>query len=226
MKKEEKNIYQINFKNLIKNHKRNIASTIFFVPTILIFCTRIFQNDENSLETKLIIAVISSILCYLFIYLAVDDALTFSIYTKLAYLILVISFSVNIFVLVTLGIQNEVILFENVIFKPTYNILSGSIIGLFTWLMVKISNEKWLGEGDIFVYTSSALLLGTDKIIPAVYITIISATIFGILLGIKRRTFKKVLIPFVPFIVAGTFVSIIMYPEITTILKNLFPLIF
>ena len=99
-------------------------------------------------------------------------------------------------------------------------------MGFLIWIITKITKEKGMGEGDIYVYSMAGLLLGTDKIIPAFYITVFSALFVGIILAISRKKIKGTLIPFVPFITIGTLVAITFAPELLEIQRILFPFLF
>ena len=78
----------------------------------------------------------------------------------------------------------------------------------FFLLIVLISRGKWMGGGDIKLGLLMGLLLGFPLIILALFVAFISGSLVGLsLIAIKRKTMKSQ-IPFAPFLILGTFVSL------------------
>lgn len=215
----------MNFLKVLKSDIKFKITLIITIPIFVLFMGKVITDPSNSVLIKLIILFVFFWISFLFIYLAVDDAFTFSIYSKLAYFLLFLTLFLNITVILFTG-NDGINLFGGNIFNPINNIIAGSILGGIIWLIFILTKQTGMGEGDIYVYASAGLILGTERVIPAFYITIFSATIVGLILAFKKRKLKNTIIPFVPFIVFGTLISIIFTSELIEILKMLFPFVF
>lgn len=93
----------------------------------------------------------------------------------------------------------------------TSNILLGfisalvvsALFGFFFW-------RKWMGLGDVMYVFLMALILGFPKIILGLYIAFITGAIAGLVLVLlKMKKIKHETIPFGPFLVIGTFVTML-----------------
>lgn len=77
------------------------------------------------------------------------------------------------------------------------------LFGIFFW-------RKWMGLGDVMYAFLMGLILGFPKIILGLYIAFITGAIVGVALVIlKMKKIKHETIPFGPFLVLGTFISML-----------------
>jgi len=84
-----------------------------------------------------------------------------------------------------------------------------------------ISKGKWLGEGDVYLAVAMAVMFGWKLLIVAVSLSyVIGALLCMILLATKAMNVKSK-IPFAPFLVFGTFATILYGNEILTWYMNL-----
>jgi prepilin signal peptidase PulO-like enzyme (type II secretory pathway) len=67
-----------------------------------------------------------------------------------------------------------------------------------------------MGAGDIRIAIIVGLLIGQGNAILWLYITIFSALFYGLILGYKKKKFKKLKIPFAPFMILGTVLSLLL----------------
>lgn len=89
----------------------------------------------------------------------------------------------------------------------------------FFWSLYKITKGQGMAEGDMYVAWYVALLLGYPKGILAIMLSFVSGALVGILLiGLKIRTRKQTL-PFVPFMVAGTVITLVFGEQIIRFLS-------
>ncbi len=124
----------------------------------------------------------------------------------------------SIFFLIVLNIgalfiftnQNDILLFNNLDFRPLDNLVAGFFSWFVTLSIVKLSNDKGMGEGDIRIATIIGLSFGISKVILAMYIAIFSAILFGLFAMVQKRnnTYLRLKLPFVPFLVFGAVVSL------------------
>lgn len=96
------------------------------------------------------------------------------------------------------------------------------VAGGFFYGLHAISDGKWMGGGDVKLAFLMGLLLGFQKLLLAMMIGFISAAILsGILIAAKKLT-RKDMIPFGPFLIAGTILAQIHGTQIINAYLNLF----
>jgi len=78
---------------------------------------------------------------------------------------------------------------------------------LFLGLQVLISGEKWMGAGDIRVGLIMGIFFGWQLFIIALLISYVLGSFIVLILSIARIVKLKSLIPFAPFLVIGTFLT-------------------
>lgn len=99
-------------------------------------------------------------------------------------------------------------------------VIGGALGGLFFGAQVWISKEKWLGAGDVQVGILMGLLFGWQLLILAVLISYILGSIISIVLLALKKVTPKSQIPFAPFLVIGTFVTLLFGDLILDIYLN------
>jgi leader peptidase (prepilin peptidase) / N-methyltransferase len=88
--------------------------------------------------------------------------------------------------------------------------LSGTLSFLSFLLIHLITKGKGMGMGDVIYVFLMGLLLGFPKIVIGFYIAFISGAIISlILVFLKKKKIKGGTIPFGPFLVAGTYISLL-----------------
>jgi prepilin signal peptidase PulO-like enzyme (type II secretory pathway) len=104
-----------------------------------------------------------------------------------------------------------------------YNMLIGGAIGgLFFGFQVWISNEKWLGKGDVQIGILMGLLLGWKLLIVSIFITYIIGSIISVILLSTKKLGLKSKIPFAPFMIIGTFITIFFGDYLLNLYLNTF----
>lgn len=89
------------------------------------------------------------------------------------------------------------------------SILGGMIAGGFPALLVLVSREQWMGAGDIKLAVILGLLLGYPLAIAGLFIAFVLGSIVGlVLIGLKQKKMQDQL-PFAPFLITATFISLI-----------------
>lgn len=87
-------------------------------------------------------------------------------------------------------------------------LISGIIISGFFLLQYLISRGRWLGGGDIRLGFLMGVLLGIENGLLALFLSYLIGSLIGvILLVIRKKTWKSAL-PFGPFLVAGSIISL------------------
>lgn len=84
------------------------------------------------------------------------------------------------------------------------------ILGTLFQLIVLLSKEKALGQGDVRIALITGLSIGVSNLILWSYITVFSSLIYGIYIAIQKKKFRGLKIPFVPFMVLGVIVTLLI----------------
>lgn len=88
------------------------------------------------------------------------------------------------------------------------------ISAIFFGGQILISKGKWLGEGDLLLAVSMSLIFGWQQLLVAIIITyLIGGIVSAILLSSKKVT-GKTHVPFAPFLVLGTLITILFGQDI------------
>ncbi len=99
-----------------------------------------------------------------------------------------------------------------------YAVFSGTLAGfiafIFFFLMVAISKEKWMGMGDAQLVILLGLICGWPQILLALMLSFAFGAIIGVSLVFFKKKKMNSQIPFAPFLIVGTFVTIFFYEKI------------
>lgn len=79
----------------------------------------------------------------------------------------------------------------------------------FFGLIFFVSKGKWMGFGDVKLAILMGLLLGVPNILLALYIAFFFGAIIGVIMMVAKRKSLKSEIPFGPFLIIGTIISML-----------------
>lgn len=102
------------------------------------------------------------------------------------------------------------------------SILSGLMFaGLFYGIYI-LSKEQWIGGGDIKLAFPLGLLAGSFmNVILVLYIASTSGLLYSLSIFIAQRSYdRKLKIPFGPFLIAATYLTVILSPFFHTLLET------
>jgi len=106
--------------------------------------------------------------------------------------------------------ENGILINNNFTFIPYENIYLALVLGLVSFLIVFLTKEKAMGSGDIRIGIIIGLIIGKSNGIIWLYITIFSALIYGLIVGYKKQSLKRLNLPFAPFMILGGILSILI----------------
>lgn len=89
------------------------------------------------------------------------------------------------------------------------------------YLLHIIGKGKWMGGGDVKLAFVMGVILGGQNLLVAMFIGFTSAAILSILLLLLSKLGRKDLIPFGPFLIAGTFFAMLYGQSIVRAYLNL-----
>jgi len=84
------------------------------------------------------------------------------------------------------------------------------------YLLAAVSKGRWMGGGDIKLAFVMGLLLGLKETALAMLIAFVSAALIGVALIALGRKTRRDLIPFGPFLIAGTIIAYLFGSSIIT----------
>lgn len=148
--------------------------------------------------------IIVSLLVVIFVY----DLKHYIIPDKIVYPAIIIAFLYRLFEFLNLDfIWN--LEFEIWNFKPlAYILLSAFGASAFFLIIILVSRGRWMGMGDAKLAFLMGLLLGFPNIVAALFISFFLGAIIGTGMIVAGKKKIKSEIPFGPFLVAGTFLSL------------------
>jgi len=88
-------------------------------------------------------------------------------------------------------------------------VIGSVVIGGFFWVMYQISNGKWIGGGDVRYGFAMGALLGWQKALFGLALASYLGTALVLVLLILGKYRKKMRIPFGPFLIAATYLSLL-----------------
>lgn len=85
---------------------------------------------------------------------------------------------------------------------------------LFFFSLSFFSREKWMGMGDAYLVILLGLILGWPKILLGLFLAFAIGAICGIILIALKKKKMQSQLPFAPFLIAGTFLTLFYYDPI------------
>lgn len=83
-----------------------------------------------------------------------------------------------------------------------------SIAVAFFGLQILVSKGTWVGFGDLRVGAFMGVILGWKLTVAALFLSYLLGSVVSLFIVIRKRKFVGVKIPFAPFLVSGTLISI------------------
>ncbi len=88
-------------------------------------------------------------------------------------------------------------------------IIGGAVGAIFFLAQILVSKGKWVGSGDVILGMLMGLMLGWKQLLIALFISYVIGAIISIWLLAAKKATKKTQIPFAPFLVTGTILTIL-----------------
>lgn len=97
------------------------------------------------------------------------------------------------------------------------HLLGAAVAGGIIGAVVILVKKSGLTFEDVMLMTMVGLFLGLEKMEIALIIIFSSGALVGLIFSVRKRSFKKQLVQFAPFVFFGTIVTFLFYEEITKI---------
>lgn len=99
----------------------------------------------------------------------------------------------------------------------------GNLIGmtlgfLYSFILVKCSNEKFLGEGDVYFFSAIGLIIGYKQMVIFLLLFPIVGTIYGLSNAVILRKFRSLLIPLFPVLYIAFLIILVFQNQINSFL--------
>jgi leader peptidase (prepilin peptidase)/N-methyltransferase len=95
------------------------------------------------------------------------------------------------------------------------------VVAGFFFIIWAVSRGKWMGFGDVKFAILMGLLLGFSNVLVALFLAFFFGAIIGVILMIGKKKGLKSEIPFGPFLILGTFISLFWGQQIVQWYLNL-----
>ncbi len=200
-------------KSQILKTKCNTTERVFVILLTLslgILTFKTLYYSPLNIYTVLIYLILVTLFLTL-TFLAYYDFKKMEVHTTVSFILMLILLLINVTLFFLFKDNLNINILNNWNYNPYNNILSTLTLGSIFQLVVLISKEKALGQGDVRIAIITGLLIGFNNLIYWLYITIFTALIYGFILAYKKKKFKNLKIPFVPFMVLGIIVLILLY---------------
>lgn len=194
--------------------KKKLTATEYVFLGIFLFVkiftlVKILPTIDLSLISLLTLFSLLWVFVLLF-FLAWKDFESMEVDQKVSLFLIVFLLLLNVSLFFLKGSSWGLEITEKFFYFPYENLIGAVILGLIFQLIVLLTKEKGLGQGDVRIAIICGLLIGSSNLILWLYITVFTALIFGLILAYKKRKFKGLKIPFVPFMVLGSIVTILL----------------
>jgi len=198
--------YQI-FKTKCNTTEKIFITLLTISLSILTFKT--FYYSPFNISTLLTYLILVSLFLTL-TFLAYYDFKKMEVHTTVSFILMIVLVILNIFLFFFKGSDTQILILNGLAYTPYNNMLATLTLGSIFQLVVLISKERALGQGDVRIAIITGMIIGINNLIYWLYITIFSALIYGFILAYRKKKFKGLKIPFVPFMVLGTIIIILL----------------
>lgn len=201
-------------------HKLSFYYPLLELATGVLFALVVFLPVFQTLSYNL--QTVVNILYYLFIF----SALIAIFFTDLKYGIIPdkVVFSAVIAVVLYLLVSYNFDLngLKLLLFSNTLSALGAF---LFFYFLYFITNKKGMGFGDVKLSFLLGLILGFPDIIVSLYLSFLTGAFVALILVIwRKKHFFGTAVPFGPFLVIGTLITIFFQQPLLSIIRTVLPL--
>lgn len=198
-------LYEI-FKQPCGKRERLFIVITFLALTFLTF--KFFGLRDISATSFGHFLIISSLFLIL-AYLAYFDFKKMEVHNFLSFILLAFLLLLNLGIYIKSGSEGYIQITESWRYIPYENFIAAIILGAIFLLTVLLSKEKALGLGDVRIAIIAGLMVSYSNLVLWSYITVFSALIYGLLVA-RGKKMKGLKIPFVPFMVLGIVVVVLL----------------
>ena len=192
--------------------KCNITEKIFILSLTLLLGILTFKTFfYSTLDIVTIIKYVLIVILFLILaFLAYYDFKKLEVHNTISLVLMIILVVLNSSLFLIYGSELEIEILNNWTYSPYQNIIGTLTLGSIFQLIVLITKEKALGQGDVRIAIITGMIIGFNNLMFWGYITIFTALIYGFFLSYKKKRFKNLKLPLVPFMVLGILLMILV----------------
>lgn len=184
-----------------------------------------YFSNSYSIE-NIFILIISNLVILFLVLSAYFDIKYFEVFDTFSLIAVLTLIGVQISGLLIYGNDSGVTLFNQLDYRPISHLIGGLLGWVLFSIIVYSTDEKGMGSGDIRIATILGLSLGVWKFVLSLYFSIFSALIYGAILGLSRKSFTKLKLPFVPFLAFGGIFALFVPFDFLEFMESLQHIIF
>lgn len=102
-----------------------------------------------------------------------------------------------------------------------FGLLGGLVVCGFFFFLVWVSHERWMGWGDVWLGLAVGLIVGLPLVLPMLTLSFGTGAIVGLIAIAMKKKAMQSQIPFAPFLVLGTLLTLFLpkvFPFLTRFL--------
>lgn len=100
-----------------------------------------------------------------------------------------------------------------------YNLIGGFISWLFFFSLVFFSKERRMGWGDVYIGLLVGLILGWPNVLLGLLLAFTIGALYSTIIILLKKATMKSQVPFIPFLVVGTFLAIFIVREFPLVMN-------
>lgn len=105
-------------------------------------------------------------------------------------------------------------------FSITSFLLGGLVGGGILGILVGISDEQWMGSGDIKIGLGFGFLLGYPKSLLFLFLAFVIGAVVGVFLILVKKGKLKTQVPFAPFLIIAAIITLIFGQQLIDLYLN------
>ena len=184
------------------------------------------RQCQKSISWQYPLVELATAIIFVWLYLSFGLSIKFFIYLILScFLIIIFVYDLKYYLILdkVVGPAMVIAFLANLYLGLGFwNLILGALIGSsFFALQFYLSQGKWVGGGDIRLGALMGLMLGWKILLVALFLAYLIGAGFGLILIALNKKKMSSQIPFGPFLVAATFISLVYGPSLLRWYLNL-----
>ena len=175
--------------------------------SLLFLSYKVFYNTITL--QNILVYILLTILFLVLAFLAYFDFKKMEVHNVTSLSLMILLTLLNLILYLLFKNNTEIRVLGNWVYNPYDNMMGALILGCIFQLIVILSKEKALGQGDVRIALITGLLIGMSNLLLWSYLTVFTALIYGVVLVFKKKKFRNLRIPFLPFMIFSIFLIIL-----------------
>lgn len=202
-------MYQIKQKTLFVAEVSSAAFAFLFTLGVYTFINEygVFSTTELLVFISFNLFIFISLL-YLSVYDIAKLAIPERFLKILVFVTVIVNLAFGVYKFIMYRSSGEMV-FSNLQLGDFGNILTAAVLAGIILLINKLTKNKGIGEGDIYIMLVIGLVFGYPLGFASFFLTSIVGSVIAILYSVAIQKFKGVMVPFIPLVVLGYVLTLI-----------------